>query len=160
VWSWLRAHPRRADGLLAVVLFALSGQQIAAGMIGDAGRLAYVAVTAVLAITVLVRRRHPVAAFTVAVAIGAAQVAFGVQPEAPAPVFALQPNNTDVTILVLLYTLAACRPRRISVTGLVVCLLGSAAAIARWSPAHHPYAGGAVLDAAAGLGAGGFGGVP
>jgi hypothetical protein len=33
-----------------------------------------------------------------------------------------------------------------------VCLLGSAAAIARWSPAHGAYAEGAVLVAASGLG--------
>jgi len=150
--SWLRAHPGREDGLLAVVLFALSGQQLAAGQTGDDGRLAYIAITAILAITVLGRRRHPVAAFTVAVVIGAAQIVFGLEPQAPAPVFALQPSNTDGTILVLLYALAASRPRRISVAGLVICLIGSAVAIARWSPAHHPYAGAAVLDAAVGLG--------
>ena len=99
------------------------------------------------------RRRYPVAAFGVAAAIGAAQVAFGVQYVAPAPFFALQPVNADVAILVLLlYTLAAHRPRRVSITGLMVCLLGSAVAITRWSPAHGAHAGGAVLGAAAGLG--------
>jgi hypothetical protein len=74
-----------------------------------------------------------------AAGIGAAQIAFGVGP-GQAPVFALQPTNADLAILVLLYTLAAYRPRPVSIAGLVVCLLGSAVAIARWSPAHgaHP----------------------
>jgi signal transduction histidine kinase len=34
----------------------------------------------------------------------------------------------------LLYTLAAYRPRRISLAGLAICLAGSAAAIAKWAP--------------------------
>jgi hypothetical protein len=93
-----------------------------------------------------------VAAFAAAALIEAAQVAYGVGA-AEAPVFALQPAGaTDLAILVLLYTLAAYRPRPVSVAGLAVCLLGSAVAIARWAPAHHAYAGGAVLGAAAGLG--------
>ena len=41
---------------------------------------------------------------------------------------------TDLTIAVLLYTLAAYRPRRISVAGLAACLFGSAVAIARSGP--------------------------
>ena len=44
-------------------------------------------------------------------------------------------NTTDVAIVVLLYTLAAYCRRRVSVAGLAVCLIGSAAAIARWAPA-------------------------
>jgi signal transduction histidine kinase len=43
-----------------------------------------------------------------------------------------RPDPADVSIVILLYTLAAYKPRRISVTGLAVCLAGSAAAIARW----------------------------
>ncbi|HEY6296406.1 MAG TPA: histidine kinase, partial [Streptosporangiaceae bacterium] len=40
----------------------------------------------------------------------------------------------------------------VSLTGLAVCLLGAAAALARWSPAQHADAGGAIFGAAAGLG--------
>ena len=99
------------------------------------------------------RRRYPVAAFAVAAAVGAVQVAWGVRPgTAQPPVFALQPSDADVAILILLYTLAAYRPRPVSLTGLAVCLLGAAAAIARWSPAQHAHAGGAIFGAAAGLG--------
>ena len=115
-------------------------------------RVLLAAVTVVLTSTVIARRRYPVAAFGVAAAIGAAQVAFGVQNPAPAPVFALQPTDADLAILVLLYTLAAYRPRPVSIAGLMLCLAGAAVAIARWAPAHGAYAGNAVLGAAGALG--------
>jgi signal transduction histidine kinase len=79
------------------------------------------------------------------------QIAFGVG-SGQAPVFELQPTNTDLAILLLLYTLAVHRPRRVSITGLAICLIGAAAAIARWSPANAPHPGGALFGAAAGLG--------
>jgi signal transduction histidine kinase len=150
VWAWMRRHPWQADGVLAVVLFAFSAHQIPAGSTNV--RLTAVAVNALLAATVVPRRRYPVAAFAVAAAIGAAQVAFGLQVGASAPAVALQPSATDLAIVVLLYTLAAYRPRRISIAGLVVCLLGSAVAIARWSPAHTVHPEVALFGAVAGLG--------
>src|SRR5262249_58152444 len=100
---------------------------------------------------VAVRRRCPVAACAVAAGVAAVPAAFGVRPGAPTHVFALQPTNADLAIVVLLYTLAAHRPRRVSVAGLAICLAGSAVAIARRAPSHGAYAGGAVLGAAAGL---------
>src|SRR5580693_5797442 len=129
VVAWLRAHPWQADTLLAVLLFLLSADQIPAGPAGE-----------------------PVAAFAAAAVIVAGQVAFGLQFGNPAPVVALEPRATDVVIAVLLYTLAAHAPRRISISGLVLCLLGVAVAVARWSPAHGPDSGGAVFGAVAGLG--------
>jgi signal transduction histidine kinase len=150
--AWLRNHPWQADGVLAAALLGFSVPQIAAGQVGAAGHAAFAVVTVLLAATVLARRRYPVAAFVVAAVIGAAQIAFGVQTGGPGPVFALQPTNADVAILVLLYTLAAYRPRPVSIAGLVTCLLGSAVAIARWSPAHGAHSGGALFAAAAGLG--------
>jgi signal transduction histidine kinase len=149
---WLRGHPRAADDLLAAVLLAFAVGQVVVGSAGTFERGLFLAVTVVLAATVALRRRHPVAAFGVAALIGAAQLAFGVQPGAPAPFFPLQPTNADLAIPVLLYTLAAHRPRRISIAALMVCLLGSAVAVVRWAPAHHAYAGGAVLGAAGILG--------
>ena len=149
--AWLRGHPRQADVLLAVLLFAVSVGQLTAGSASAASRVAFVAVTVLLAATVVPRRRYPVAAFAAAAVIGAAQIAFGVGP-GQAPIFALQPTNTDVVILVLLYTLAAYRPRPVSITGLAVCLLGSAVAIARWAPANGAHPAGALFGAAAGLG--------
>jgi signal transduction histidine kinase len=150
VTAWVRRHPWQADGLLALMLFALSAHQVPSGPVNV--RLGAVAVNLLLAATVIPRRRYPVAAFAVAAAIVAAQIAFGLQAGASPPVAALQPSATDVTIAVLLYTLAAYRPRRISITGLATCLLLSAAAIARWSPAHTAHPGGALFGAAAGLG--------
>jgi len=152
VAHWLRGHPWQADALLAAALLAVSVSQTAAGVASAGMRAVFVVITVLLCATVIPRRRYPVTAFAVAAAIGVAQIAFGVQYGVPAPVFALQPTNADVAILVLLYTLAAHRSRRVSITGLIVCLLGSAVAVARWSPAHSAYSGNAVLVAAAGLG--------
>jgi signal transduction histidine kinase len=74
---------------------------------------------------VMFRRRYPVQAFTVAVAAGAVQVLAGTRPLL----------GCDLAIPVLLYTLAAYRPRRQSVPGLVVCLIGSVAAVTvLWVP--------------------------
>jgi signal transduction histidine kinase len=75
-----------------------------------------------------------------------------VQTGGAGPVFALQPTNADLAIVVLLYTLAAYRPRPVSLAGLAVCLFGSVVAIARWSPAHTAHPAGALFGAAAGLG--------
>ena len=129
---WLRVHPRRADVLLASVLLALSGNQLLAGQASAAMRVTLIAVTAALAATVVPRRRYPVAAFAAAAIIGCLQIAFGIG-SGQAPDFELQPVNTDLVILVLLYTLAAHRPRRVSITGLAVCLVGAAAPL----PAGH-----------------------
>src|SRR5215471_7867559 len=153
--TWLRGHPWQADGLLALLLVAISSGQwqgrYAAGV---------AAVSMLLADTVVPRRRYPVAAFAVALVIGAIQVAVGVQPAGSTvqhgfglPLSAiLQPTMADAAILVLLYTVAAYRPRRISLIGLAACLAGSAAAIARWAPAHAAHPGGPLFAAAAGLG--------
>ena len=148
--AWLRAHPWQADTLLAVVLALLSVGQNPTGP--TRVRLEVVAVTALLAATVIPRRRYPVAAFAAAAVIGAAQVVFGLQYGNPAPVVALEPRVTDLAIAVLLYTLAVSQSRRISIAGLMLCLLGVAVAVARWAPAHGPDSGGAVFGAVAGLG--------
>jgi signal transduction histidine kinase len=150
--AWLRDHPWQADALLAAVLLAVSASQVAAGHTGAASRAVFVVVTVLLAGSVLVRRQHPVAAFGVAAVIGAAQIFLGVQNGNQMAAFSFQPTNADLAILVLLYTLAAYRPRPVSITGLAICLIGSAVAIARWAPANGPHPAGALLAAAAGLG--------
>ena len=139
LYAWLRRHPRLVDGLLALVLFAgsASGWPSAGGPIAVAGA---VLLTAVLAGTVIFRRRYPVACFVVAAVIAFAQIALGVQPggENP-PVRAFQPGGAaGLAIAVLLYTVAAYRPRRVSVPALVVCLLGAALAVSRWAPVYRP----------------------
>jgi signal transduction histidine kinase len=148
--AWTRRHPWQADTVLAVVLFAFSAGQGPGGTAST--MLATRAVNVLLAATVIPRRRFPLAAFAVAAGIGAAQIAFGIRAGGSQPVSALQPTMTDLAIPVLLYTLAAYRPRRISLPGLALCLAGSADAIARWAPANAAPPGGLLFAAAAGLG--------
>src|SRR5215469_17149715 len=117
VLRWLRGHPWQADGLLALLLVVISSGQwqgrYSAGI---------AVVSVLLAATVVPRRRYPVAAFAVALVIGAIQVAVGVQPAGSSgipglrlPVSpSLQPTMADAAILILLYTVAAYRPRRVS----------------------------------------------
>jgi signal transduction histidine kinase len=117
------------DGGLAAVL-AFLGVASGVAMVIQPGssvtgisRVAGIPLTLLLAVPVIFRRSHPVAAFGAAVVIGGIQVLLNIRP-----------NATDLVIVILLYTLAAYTPRRTSVTGLAICLLGSAVAVARWMP--------------------------
>jgi signal transduction histidine kinase len=104
-------------GLAAVLAFLGTASTVATG------RLAGIPLALVLAVPVVFRRTYPIAAFAAAVAIGGLQVLIDSRP-----------NPTDLVIVILLYTLAAYTPRRISITGLAICLVGSAAAVGRWMP--------------------------
>jgi signal transduction histidine kinase len=123
----LRRHPWLVDGTLAFILLAGSANAF--------GKAAVVPASLALAGTVLVRQRFPVAAYATALAIGVAQVAVGIgstYTDSP-----LQPTFADVGILILLYTLAAERPRRLSLPGLAACVVLFAAGFARWNPGPH-----------------------
>jgi signal transduction histidine kinase len=121
-YLWLRRHPRLVDGVLAAVLgIPALAPALATGDYG------LVLVAAGLVIPLVFRRDHPAAAFAVAIVVGALQVLFNIHI-----------STVDAAILVLLYTLAAYSGRRASVAGLAICLIGSAAAVARWAP---PYIG-------------------
>ena len=151
LYGWLRRHPMLVDGGLAAVLAFLGvasgvamvfhpGASVTAGsplVHGPAAetvsRVAAIPLALLLAVPVIFRRKHPVGAFAGAVVIGGIQVLLNVRP-----------NATDLVIVILLYTLAAYTPRRISVTGLLICLVGSAVAVARWMPGQL-----SVLDAIA-----------
>jgi signal transduction histidine kinase len=76
-----------------------------------------------MVVPVVFRRDYPVGAFTAVIAVGALQV----------PLLH-RPIGSDLAVLVMLYTLAACRPRRISLCGLAICLIGAATAVLRWRP--------------------------
>jgi signal transduction histidine kinase len=117
-YLWLRRHPRLVDGVLAAVLGVPALVPALA-----AGAYQLVAVTLALAIPLVFRRDHPVTAFAIAIAVGGLQVLLDIHV-----------TTIDAAILVLLYTLAAYSRRRISVAGLALCLIGSAAAVARWAP--------------------------
>ena len=86
---------------------------------------------------VLLRRRYPSATFAIALAVGLVQLTLGTQPSSSsATAGAFQPVSTDIAIIVLLYTLAARRPRRTSLRGLAACLAGIAVAVIRWPMTH------------------------
>ncbi len=142
IWTWLRSHPWEADlALAAAVFFASAGQTGADPLIG--------VVSLCLAATLIPRRKYPVQAFTAATVIVAAQVLLGLRPEGGYNAGAWQPTATDLALAVLLYTLAAHAPRRVSATGLVTCLVLSAVAISRWSPAHTANPSSSILAAGA-----------
>jgi signal transduction histidine kinase len=121
------------DGMLAAVLLL--------GGLGPAfakGMFLGIPLAFGLAVPVVFRRKYPVAAYATAVVAGGLQVALGIRPAV-----------TDVTILILLYTLAAYTPRRTSVWGLAVCLAGSAVGIVRWiSLSNHSVLGRLTVGAA------------
>jgi signal transduction histidine kinase len=143
-WAWLRRHPWEADALLAgAILVGSLGEATADPLVG--------VVSLALAATVVARRKYPVQAFTVAAAIAAFQIAYGLWPGGYL-IGAMQPTVADVALAVLLYTLAVHTPPRTSVAGLGVCVALSAIAIERWHPAHSGHALGSILGAAALLG--------
>jgi hypothetical protein len=124
LYGWLRRHPWLVDGTLVLLLLA--------GGANEDGNPAVLPASLALAGTVTVRRRFPVGAYAAALAIGTAQVIGGIGPTfTNSP---LQPTFADAAILVLLYTVAAGQPRRISLPGLAACMAVFAAAAARWNP--------------------------
>jgi len=135
IWTWLRSHQWESDlALAAVIVLATSGESGADPLI--------LAVGAVLAATLMARRKYPVEAFAVAVVVAVLQVFLGIRPDGGYYVGAFQPSVADIAIAVLLYTLAAHTARRTSLIGLGVCLALSAVTIIRWSPGQAVQGGG------------------
>ena len=131
MYAWLSRHPKLVDLVpaafllllgLATVQGSVNGQPANAPVAASAAStlgprpalLLLVLITVAMAVPVVFRRKYPVQAFVVAAVAGAFQV-----------LAYARPLGSDLAILVLLYTLAAYRPRRISVPGLCVCLVGS-----------------------------------
>jgi signal transduction histidine kinase len=125
VSMWLRRHPLAANAPLAAGLLALSAIGDGPDRSSGAGRYGVlIALSVLLAGLLLFRRKYPAATLAIAV------------PVAVAETWMLSPKGAGgamVAILVLLYTLAAYRPRRISLCGLFLCLAGLSAAVI-WSP--------------------------
>jgi len=123
-YGWLRGHPLVVDSLLALVVALLSLPLFAA----PRPVVVPVAVLLVVAMSVPValRRRYPVGAFAVGLAVACLEVlavADGLrEPSRPRPV------GTELAAGILLYTVAAYRPRRVSVAALLAWLAGSAVA--------------------------------
>jgi len=126
LYAWLRSHQLFVDSVLATALGLLGiGQLIR-------GPWTQVIAWILLVSAVVVRRRIAVTAFYIGALGGAVQVAGGEFLKAPA-------LPTDIVMLVLLYTVAAYRPRHASVPALLVCLAGTAVAAATvWMPLNGP----------------------
>jgi signal transduction histidine kinase len=127
VYGWLRGHPLVVDSLLALVVVFLGLSAVGHRNAHVPAAVALVFVVA-MAIPVALRRLYPVGAFAAVVVIGGLEV------------FALpKPSGSDLAVIILLYTVAAYRPRRVSVAALAVCLVGSVVAILVWAPhVIHP----------------------
>jgi signal transduction histidine kinase len=119
-YSWLRGHPILVDSVLGLFVAAFGLSTL--GFAGLPRAQASVFVVA-MTIPIALRRRCPAQAFAAAVVVGGIEVLVLAHPIA-----------SDLSVVILLYTLAAYRPRRLSVPALIICLLGSALAIIRWVP--------------------------
>jgi signal transduction histidine kinase len=120
LYAWLRQHPRLVDGAVALLLI-YPGTGIP--KLTTVRTLVILPFVLGMAVPVIFRRTYPVEAFAVVIADGALQV-----------LLLRRPAGVDLAVLIMLYTLAASRPRRVSLRGLAICLAGGTAAIVRWHP--------------------------
>jgi signal transduction histidine kinase len=119
-YDWLRGHPLVVDSVLAlvVVFFGVSVGSALRQVGVVEGMLFVVAMSAPVAL----RRRYPVGAFAATVIVGGLEV------------LALpRPIGSDLAVVIMVYTVAAYRPRRISLAALAVCLAGSVIAVLVWA---------------------------
>jgi signal transduction histidine kinase len=119
LYAWLRCHQLLVDGVLATAVALLGIQGVVRGPWVQLP--AYLLLVAAVA----VRRKVPATAFCIGAVGGAIQVT-------GAGVFNAAPLPSDIAMLVLLYSVAAYRPRTASVPALLVCLGGSALAALVW----------------------------
>jgi signal transduction histidine kinase len=140
IYAWLRRHPALLDGALALALLAIGANVFTSFSFrssGAADQAVLIALSLVLAVLVVFRRRHPSGTFVIAITIGLLQLTLGTRPTAGTSLSgAFQPVSADIAIIVLLYTLAARRPRRTSLYGLAACLIGIVIAVIRWPLSH------------------------
>ena len=130
VYAWLGRHRVLVDSVLAAFLGLIS--------LGTLIQRSWNAVLIVLLMIVPVafRRRAPMAAFVIAVIAGAWQVLGlgGPVTTGGGPAGHSGPLPSDVVLLVLLYTVAAYRPRSYSIPALLTCIGGSLVAVLVWMP--------------------------
>ena len=115
IYAWLQRHPFFTDGSMSAFL-VLCGVAYAAS--GQVNGLIYVG----MSLAVLIRRTQPVRATFVIAFFAFLQVLVD-----------LPPFPSDFAVPMAVYSLAAYRPRRMSVTGLLVSLAGSGLALVRWT---------------------------
>ena len=120
LYAWLSRHPRLVDAIPAILLGLLSVPQTAVQP--EAPLFSVLAV--LMVVPVIFRRGHPVTVFAIVTAVGAVVV---VLPNS-------KPTAADLAILILLYTVAAYRSRRVSLPALAICLTGSVVGALMWIP--------------------------
>ncbi len=141
VYVWLSRHPRLVDGVpafwlallgVATVRASASATQLQPSGVVPAAAASFGArhavvlllpMIAAMVIPVVFRRKYPVQTFAIAAVAGAIQV-----------LTYSKPIGSDLALLILLYTLAAYRPRRVSLPGLGVCMAGAVVAVTVWVP--------------------------
>jgi signal transduction histidine kinase len=116
VYAWLRRHPVLVDSTLAFAVL-LTGLPAVLGT----GHWRVAPFVLLMTVPVAFRRRNPAAAFLIG-GIGTAALLLS----------RVGPTPAVMAMAVLLYTLAAYRPRRQSVAGLLACLAGAAVAVTFW----------------------------
>jgi signal transduction histidine kinase len=127
VYAWLGRHRVLVDSVLAGLIGLISVGSLLGSSPGS------VLIVLLMVVPVAFRRRAPVAAFEIAVIAGAWQVLGSGIHSAGSPAHP-GPLPSDVALLVLLYTVAAYRPRRYSIPALLTCIGGALVAVLVWSP--------------------------
>lgn len=115
LYAWLRRHPMLVDSGLAIVLAVISLPEAQI-------RTWELPVILLMVAPIAFRRKVPIWALAVCLACAIGQL------------FGPGPLPSDLAVLVLIYTIAAYRPRRYSVIALITCLLGAVIGVVVWTP--------------------------
>ena len=118
LYIWLQRHPTHVDGVLAGLLVLFGLVSTARGEQGW-----WILPPLLIGVPIVVRRKYPAGVFWAVVVLGAFQVA--------TPAF-FRPS--DLAVPIALYGLACYRPRRESLLGLAVCLVGALVELLRIHP--------------------------
>ncbi|MFF3177860.1 sensor histidine kinase [Streptomyces sp. NPDC057900] len=123
LYDFIRRHPTGVDGFWAVFLLGLSGMTIVAGGAGRGGgeRFAVVPVVVGLSVVVALRRRAPEKMLLLAIAMGVAQLIFGVRP-----------TTANFAMLVITFTVATVGERWASRLALTCSLCAAGLSQLRW----------------------------
>ncbi|WP_069171951.1 sensor histidine kinase [Streptomyces griseus] len=122
LYDFIRRHPTGVDTFWAVVLLGISGMSIVQDQTGGGReRVAAVPIAVGLCVVVALRRRAPERTLLLAILMGAAQLVFGVRP-----------NAADFALLVITYTVATVGERWASRLALGCSLVAAGLSTLRW----------------------------
>lgn len=125
LYDFIRRHPTGVDSFWAVFLLGLSGMTIVVGDVGRGGgsgeRIAIVPVVIGLCVVVALRRRAPEKMLLLAIAMGVAQLVFGVRP-----------TVANFAMLVITFTVATVGERWASRLALACSLCAATLSQLRW----------------------------